>query len=206
MKILDEELDSIALVQQLRAAVTIDENGESKPAYREWTAYEGFTGLMGRRNQRFTTGPLAGSAGVAAQRVFWNEQEQHLILFVNFGPRTTGWPNVVHGGAIFTIFDEALGRLAIRTVPAKTAVTATLDVSYLEKVEPGQWFVIMAGMDDSKTSTDTKRWVSGILACCNQDSPSKEGDEISDVHPHATAQGLFVVPKGVELPQLVEDF
>lgn len=56
---------------------------------------------------------------------------------------TCGWPRVVHGGAISTVCDEALGRVAIRQFEGGTGVTASLEVAFHEVVRPGEWYVFV---------------------------------------------------------------
>lgn len=78
LSLLAEELDALPLVQELREQVH-EVDGVLQPVWREWVAY---SGMKDRRASRLTTGPLAGSAGLAAQVVFWNESKKELLLFV----------------------------------------------------------------------------------------------------------------------------
>jgi len=211
---LSEDLAALPLVQQLRAQHKLDPvTNLPVPIWREWVAYSGLTDPK-RREERISTGPLAGSAGLAAQVVFWNEARRELLLFVAFGSGTTGWPNVVHGGALATVCDEALGRVAIRSAAKKTGVTATLGLKYLDKCAPGQWYVLHAGLDQSKENSERKFWVKGYLGCCNDEGPLLEDLNLKTVgpkgtekvHVHLTTEALFVVPKSVELSPIAEDF
>lgn len=131
-----------------------------------------------------------------------------MFCFINFGPACAGWPNVVHGGAIATIADEALGRVAVRRTEEHTVVTASLEMKYTAKVEPGMWFVWAAAMDSRKVSTERKKYVQGKLVCCSEVAPSlvPESVMLGDVHVHAEAKGLFVVPKAVEVQEIPDDF
>lgn len=119
----------------------------------------------------------------------------------------------MHGGALATICDEALGRVAIRSTEKQTGVTATLGVKYLDKCAPGQWYVFHAGLDKSKESSDRKFWVKGYMSCVNEVGPELKDLKLGmgaggtdKVHVHLTAEGLFVVPKQVELKPILEDF
>lgn len=49
-----------------------------------------------------------------------------LSIFVTFGSKMNGMVGMVHPGAIATVMDESMGRLAARVLPANTAVTAKL--------------------------------------------------------------------------------
>lgn len=59
-------------------------------------------------------------------RVFWNEAEKRSISVVFFGGGLSGWPGVVHGGAIATVLDEALGTVAVKSFPQKTGTIIPL--------------------------------------------------------------------------------
>ena len=70
MKALGEEFASLPLVQYLRT-VWEDRDGQQVRVFREWVAYSGLKETE-RRLNRLTTGPLAGTRGVAAQMAFWD--------------------------------------------------------------------------------------------------------------------------------------
>lgn len=155
---LTAEYENLPLVQQLREEIAVDQvTGARAPAWREWAAYRALwdptstIASIERRKNTLTTGPCAGSAGLAAQSIFYNERTQTLILFVNFGAGTCGWPGVVHGGAIATVLDEGLGRVALRSTVERAAVTANLEIEYKEKVLPGQWYVLYAQLVGEET-------------------------------------------------------
>ncbi|KAI1764885.1 HotDog domain-containing protein [Hypoxylon sp. FL1150] len=179
---------ALPLVQQLSA----------DPAWASWDAY---AGLPSRRaSSRITSGPLAGSQGLAFQRIFHNRTTGELVSVVYFGPATTGWPGVVHGGALATVLDETLGRCAILKFPARTGVTARLELTYKAPTITSRFYVVRArpavaenreGGDKSKS--DRKMWVEGTL-------------ETLDGKACVRAKALFVVPKGVKLAPLVEGF
>lgn len=63
---------------------------------------------------------MGGSAGIALQRVFWLEDDKKAVSLLWFGRGMAGWPGVVHGGALATVMDESLGRVALRLFPSKT--------------------------------------------------------------------------------------
>lgn len=226
LEALFEELDSFTLVQQLRSATRHISGRGDVPVWKEYKAYNGIKD-DGRRSERLTTGPLAGSAGVAAQRVFIDEDTGALHLFVNFGPGTCGWPDTVHGGAISTICDEALGRVAIRSFEGRTGVTANLEVNFKDKVQPGLWYVLVAAPlapPDEETGK-RKRVVNGVLCCASAVAPRlDEGSQIPpslkksagdptsgtmsllDTHVHVTCRALFVAPKNVPLGPIPSEF
>lgn len=242
LHLLSEEFDALQLVQQLRSEWRMNpETHQQERLWHEWTAYKAVQGRPGSQN-RLTTGPLRGSRGVAAQRIFWNEAEGLCMVFVNFGEGCCGWPGVVHGGAIATVVDESLGRCAMwslgdmkesgETVQSldgsssnkKTPmVTAALEISFQDKCEPEQWYVIVSELDrfHAHENNDRKRFVAAAMVCANELGPSKEeilGDDAAPAeeddredtgtgaHVHVSATALFVAPKGQSLRPMDGEF
>lgn len=126
------------------------------------------------------------------QRIFWNEKERKSASVVFFGPGLEGWPTLVHGGVLATILDENLGRVALWSVPARTGVTANLNVNYRRPVFSSNFYTVHVDLDRER-STDRKAYVIGEI----RDLSGKVCVE---------ATGLFVVPKGLPLRQLQEHF
>ena len=99
-----------------------------------------------------------------------------------------GWPFVVHGGALATVLDEHLARVAIQHFPERTAVTANLDINYLRAATSNGIYVFSAKLDEER-STDRKAYVTGSVR-------DKDGNVCT------VAKGLFVVPRGYKLRKL----
>ena len=95
-----------------------------------------------------------------------------------------------HGGVIATILDESFGRCAINQFPAKTAVTANLELNYMKPTPTNRFYVIRA-IPYSEGATEKKQWVSGSLE-------TLEGQIC------VGARGLFVVPKHFKTEPLVD--
>ncbi|KAK2777895.1 hypothetical protein FQN53_002030 [Emmonsiellopsis sp. PD_33] len=176
LKILREKVAWLPIVQELRA----------DPEYEEWEAYEDFE--EEEKPHRLTSGPMSGSKGLGVQRIFWNERRHEAVTVVYFGDALTGWPRKTHGGAIATVLDESLGRVAIRSFPARAGVTANLDIDYRKPVNAGYFYTVTAKYDN-ENSTERKAVVSG---------------EVRDIDGTlcAEAKGLFVVPKKFTLKPL----
>lgn len=125
---------------------------------------------------------------MCVQRIFWNEEDKECVNVVHFGHGLDGWISVVHGGLLATVLDESLGRVALRSVPAKTGVTAHLNVDYRAPVSAGEFYTVHTRLDKER-STDRKAYVSGEIRsltgklCCESDA-------------------LFVVPKKFALGEL----
>lgn len=106
---LSSDADQLPIVKELR----------SKPSiWKEWDAYSSMNAA--EKERRFSSGPMGGSRGLGVQRIFWNAAERKAISVIFFGGALSGWPGVTHGGAIATVMDESLGRVAIMGFPAKT--------------------------------------------------------------------------------------
>jgi hypothetical protein len=56
-------------------------------------------------------GAMSGTRGLGVQRAFWNPETKELVAVVWIGGGLAGWPGVAHGGAIATIFEEAMARM-----------------------------------------------------------------------------------------------
>lgn len=99
---------------------------------------------------------------------------------------------MVHGGALATVIDENVGRVAVRHFPEKTGVTANLEINYRAPVYSGNFYSIHATLDTER-STDRKGYVTG---------------EVRDPTGRlcAEASGLFVVPKQYKLQRIGDKF
>lgn len=135
---------------------------------------------------------MGGSAGIAIQRVFWLEDEARAISVVWFGRCLAGWPGVVHGGALATVLDESLGRVALRSLPGKIGVTANLNLNYRSQTLTDDYYVIRVELVAGEM-TDRKAKVRGTLETLN--------GEVC-----VQAEGLFVVPKTYSLQAIGDEF
>lgn len=64
-----------------------------------------------RTTRTLTHTAMAGVQGLGVQRAFWNSETRELVAVVWIGSRLSGWPGVAHGGAIATIFEDAMSRM-----------------------------------------------------------------------------------------------
>ncbi|CAG7943156.1 unnamed protein product [Penicillium salamii] len=125
-------------------------------------------------------------------RVFWNDKEKKNVSVVFLGRGMEGWPTMVHGGAIGTVVDENLGRIAIRHFPERTGVTANLNLNYRAPVTSDKFYTLHTSLDQEE-STDRKAYA----RCEVRDMTGKICVE---------ASGLFVVPKKLKLAKVGEHF
>lgn len=129
---------------------------------------------------------------VNRQKVFWNDKDQKIVSVVAFGSGIEGWPTMVHGGALGTVLDENLGRAAIRRFPARTGVTANLNINYRAPVYSDNFYSLHTTLDQER-STDRKAYAK----CELRDMTGRVCVE---------ASGLFVVPKKLRLRTIGETF
>ncbi|KAL7621293.1 hypothetical protein AAE478_008612 [Parahypoxylon ruwenzoriense] len=183
------DAEKLAVVRQLSA----------DPSWESWDAYSGLEAAEPRKvvRSRITSGPLAGARGLAYQRIYHNPSSGEVTSVVYFGLATAGWPGIVHGGALATVLDESLGRCAILRFPARTGVTATIDLKYRAPTLTNGYYVVrtrpLLDKDHDPAKSDRKMWVEGTI--------ETEAGKVC-----VEAKALFVVPKGVKLKPLVEGF
>lgn len=99
---------------------------------------------------------------------------------------------MVHGGALGTVIDENLGRAAIRHFPARTGVTANLDINYRAPVNSEMFYTLHTTLNQDR-STDRK----AFTKCEVRDLAGQLCVE---------ATGVFVVPKRFQLQKVGERF
>ena len=149
----------------------------------EWTLLEGYSRLSEEeRKHVLTTGPMGGSRGLGGYRKTWVHKDTgECVTVIWIGGALAGWPGVTHGGVTASILDEALGTCAILQFPAKTGVTANLEVNYLKPVVTNSFYVLRA-IPIKEGGRDNKMWVSGRL-------------ETVEGRTCVEAKALFVVPR-----------
>lgn len=111
---------------------------------------------------------------------------------VYLGSGIDGWLGIVHGGALATLMDESLGRVAALTFPARTGVTANLNVNYRAPVDANDFYVVHTQLDPER-STERKAFVEGQLRGLTGKV-------------YVEAEALFVVPKKFSLGSMGDRF
>lgn len=192
---LTSEFNDMTFVQRLRSGNVFDESVfGSGSTWREWPAYQALNfppardaAAARRKRDTLTTGPYATANGLAVQEIFYNQDAQTLYLFVNFGHAMCSKPGVVHPGAIATVIDEGLGRVALRSTEERAAVTAKLEVRPRRPLYAGQWYILYARLaldDDLPGCNDQKAAPKGWPPVHIQESKQRhDGDSnLSDTH------------------------
>ncbi|MCJ1413529.1 hypothetical protein MMC19_007635 [Ptychographa xylographoides] len=169
---------NLAIVKELRSLP--DE-------WREYDAYENLP--IERKAKSLTAGSEVGSRGLGVQRVFWNEKEGRTISVVYFGGALSGWPGVVHGGAIATVLLENLERVAGHHrgggIGVKSdGVAETMGLKYLKPTLANRFHVIRA---EAEAEDGARKGESGRLSV----KATIESAEGAVVSVSATAQCNF---------------
>lgn len=165
---LEDELDQLPALKEMRQAADADDWYETRPYAPELmppeTVMHNLTAGALRAPGKLAIPPLA--------RVKWDESEA--VIFVHIGRGLCGWPGVVHGGMLATVFDEAMGRMAVRNGGevntkekggAGVMVTKSLEVRYKRPTAADQWVMVRTKLA-KKTDEGGRRRVTveGILS------------------------------------------
>ncbi|KAJ4420200.1 hypothetical protein N0V85_000685 [Neurospora sp. IMI 360204] len=130
-KIIHRQAEHLKIVQELSA----------DPAWESWDAYE--TLSPEHRKQHISAGAMGGSKGIGGyHRVFYNKDTGECVSVIFFGPATTGWPGVVHGGCLATLLDESCGRAAFKKWGGRSGLTANLKLNYVSTTNATKFYVI----------------------------------------------------------------
>lgn len=130
------------------------------------------------------------------------------MVIVFLGEGITGWPGVVHGGALATILDETMGRAAFTSLKmepgpegkAPPGVTANLKIDYSRMSFAGRYYVVWARVKgehelepSERGKRDYKAYVEGVIE-----------DEVTQ-RPCVYASGLFVGPHKAKQGEVAEE-
>ncbi|KAK3372388.1 HotDog domain-containing protein [Podospora didyma] len=129
------------ILHQQAEALPVFKSLGADPAWESWDAYH--TLSPQHRAQHIAAGAMAGSSGVGGyQRIFYNKSTGELRSLIFFGASITGWPGVIHGGALATILDESCGRAAFKQWGGMSGMTANLKLSYVKATLANGFYLI----------------------------------------------------------------
>ncbi|KAI5846208.1 HotDog domain-containing protein [Tricharina praecox] len=147
------------------------------------------------RATKLMSGALRGHRKITANVRFVHKDGLRAVSLLRLGNALCGHPNVVHGGVLATVADEALGRLAIAQFPDGGGVTARLVVNYRAPARAVDDVFVWDGVKVLEAEVvevgERKVTVRGILK-------DEEGKTLLNT------EALFVVPKGWRPRPLVE--
>lgn len=114
-------VDALPIVKQMRAQgyhlhsdTPLDSTGKGRGGWMEIEIRENIAEIAedkDKTTRTITKHSLAGSKGFGVQRAFWNSETRELVAVVWFGGGMSGWPSIAHGGAIATMFQDAMARM-----------------------------------------------------------------------------------------------
>tara|TARA_R110002003_G_scaffold9_38_gene726 strand:- start:11070 stop:11639 length:570 start_codon:yes stop_codon:yes gene_type:complete len=118
---LSDDIDKLDIVRTLRkqsanhlhtGTPVLESGGVEKVPVQGWVEVDvDFAKHEGTSGRKGILGAMSGTRGLGVQRAFWNPETKELVAVVWIGGGLTGWPGVAHGGAIATIFEEAMARM-----------------------------------------------------------------------------------------------
>lgn len=97
---------------------------------------------------------MDGTRGIGVQRAFWNPGAKEMVLVVWIGEGLSGWPGIVHGGAIATVFEELIARMVGETKGSKepSQRLGSLSITYKRPTYSPDFYILRAAFKESKTS------------------------------------------------------
>lgn len=114
LKSLSDDIDKLDIVRELRKqsySVHTDvplSNAAGIETPKAWQEIE--LGKSGMEKGGLLDS-MSGTRGLGVQRAFYNHETREMVAVVWVGGGLAGWPGVAHGGAIATIFEEAMVRM-----------------------------------------------------------------------------------------------
>ena len=67
-----------------------------------------------------------------------------LTMVVYFGNAVEGWPDIVHGGIVAAMLEEAMQRVASEFFPPGTGNLSKMNIQFKRKVIPGEVYTLTA--------------------------------------------------------------
>ncbi|KAH7090276.1 hypothetical protein FB567DRAFT_519473 [Paraphoma chrysanthemicola] len=146
-------------------------------------------------------GAMSGTRGLGVQRAFWNPETKELVAVVWIGGGLSGWPGVAHGGAIATIFEEAMARMVRGPVGDVDAIhrPTSVSITYAKPTYSLDLYILRASFSkpnipqsepppESETEP-TRKWLSWL-------SPKKDLTKKVDVKAKHEITGTLESMKG----------
>lgn len=143
------------------------------------------------RSHNFTGGTLAGPDKIVVPPLTFSEKGGKTLTAICYlGRDLCGHPNIIHGGLLATMLDEAMARCCFPALPHKLGMTANLTMNYRAPLPANSYVCIRA------TTTKVegrKAWVEAWI----ESLPA--GDEQPTLFVEATS--LFIEPKHARVCQ-----
>lgn len=201
-------------IHHLASKLDVVQALEADPDWVSWDAYASLPAEQRRRHLVASSLSAADALG-AYQRAYQNLETGEVLVLVYFGRAATGWPTVVHGGALATVLDETCGRVAFARLggfeqqqqqqqspggreegPAAgqrgrgPVVTAWLKLDYLAMTKEREFYLVGARVKEEEELEEEERGKRGYKAYV-------QGwvESVSTGEETVVAEALFVAPK-----------
>ncbi|KAL9108888.1 MAG: hypothetical protein Q9227_006419 [Pyrenula ochraceoflavens] len=136
---IEDSFDEHPFIQQLR----------DSPLFAEVVVND----MPGNR-EHFLSGTLSGSRGISF-KIFMHLKQRAMVWFIVFGSGTEGWPDVVHGGTLCTVFNEAYHSLAEILYQDQQPIVSDMETQFRMPVEPNIMYKLSIGPLDAFTDLET---------------------------------------------------
>lgn len=186
----EEDAYTISVLHKQASALPIVTQLSADPSWTSWDAYSSLT--PSHASTHACAGALAGSRSLGGyQRVFQHRHTGEAVVVIYFGPGTSGWPGVVHGGCVATVLDETCGRAASSMLAAGTGVTARLALSYVRPTLANGFYIARARTRADEELDKAERGKGAYKAYVDGTIEDAATGAVC-----AVAEALFIGPKG----------
>ncbi|KAE8379014.1 HotDog domain-containing protein [Aspergillus bertholletiae] len=202
----DRLISSLPLVRHLRSPSPTEKTIPQSSIYDESRPSRAMHPTA--RSVHMVMGSLSGPTKIPTDPYFFLESDKQncrLIGICYIGSDLCGHPGFVHGGLLFTLFDDAFARCASQVFGSRIGMTANLDISFRNPSMPDRVYVYRSEVIKRE---GRKAWIAGEIRCLNaftademlrrQESTSHElSIEESEGTLVAEAKALFIEPRDV---------
>ncbi|KAI8345663.1 HotDog domain-containing protein [Mortierella sp. GBAus27b] len=140
--VLEKELQDLDLVIEYKNKV---KEGEWKQADPYWYL------TKVTQPHHLLAGALRGENMLSVHPLkFERKDKKAIVLFLHLGRSLCGHDQIIHGGLLGTLLDEATGMVALPNLPFHVAFTANLNINYRKPVKADQFVMITAEFEKAE--------------------------------------------------------
>ncbi len=107
---------------------------------------------------------------------YTNEEKDSVFSWFSIPDHVCGWGNLVHGGIVSTILDEAMGWASV-VILKKLFLTKTMNVAFLKPVFVGQEITVVGNVH--KIINDREAELQGVIYDGNREVCAKSSSIVS---------------------------
>ncbi|KAH8900314.1 hypothetical protein GQ53DRAFT_836230 [Thozetella sp. PMI_491] len=200
---IEDLISSLPLVRYLRSHAPTPESESKLLVYSEFRLHSNMSPMAS--SAHLVSGSLFGEDKLPAYPRLFVQKEPvcRMISVCYIGTKLCGHPGYVHGGVLFSLFDDIFARCAAVVFPSSVGMTANLNINFRKPSLPDRLYVVRAEVERGE---GRKLWVTGSIRCLGPFTasvmatrePSKSADlstEENEADLVAEATSLFVEPK-----------